>query len=1335
MKMKTNVLFLYLLVGCWAAAVPKAVGQTIYAQVSIIGDAASGWATDVAMHQSPANPAIWYLDNLTLSVGEFKFRANNDWAENWGGTALSGTATPSGANIPVTTAGSYQITFNTVNLQYIVTTGHSTIGFIGDTTPNGWSGDDIDLTQDPDNPHLWKISNYTLFAGTMKFRAGNSWAFNWGGSTLTATGELFGTGNDIPVATAQAYDLSFNDLTWQYSIYDRVVTLHPANPSPTDAVTITFDATKGNGLLAGATAVYIHTGVVTSDQGTAWEYVKGNWGQDDATVKMTQVANQPNKWEITLSPSIRSFYGFNAGVPAFRLSMVFRDQAGSLVGKSAADTDIYLDIDPGDHILIAAPTSPNIFVEAGGTVDFSASASEPTALFKTYVNSTLVSTDTDGNATTHYTYAPTADGSVNVTYEAQINGLTISRSVTYYAVVRAATVVQDPPPATPNGPSYHAADPTKVTLTLLAPGKQFAYAIGDFNNWTPSNNYLMNKSADGKRFWITLTDLTPGQEYVYQYLVDGSIKVADPFAEKVADPFADGDIPTSVYPNLPAYTNTTNGRATVFQTNQTAYNWSHTEVAGGRPQKEDLIIYELLVRDFIASHDYQGVIDKLPYLKNLGINVLELMPVNEFEGNVSWGYNPNFYFAPDKYYGTKNKLKELIDKCHENGIAVVVDMVLNHSFNSSPFVQLYYNELAARPAANNPWHNQTSNFSNPNAQWGSDFNQESAYTRALVDSVNQYWLHEYHVDGFRFDFTKGFSNTPFPNANCADEWGSCYDAARIANLKRMADQIWATESDAYIICEHFAPDNEEVELTNYGMMVWASGQFHQYQELVLGNVDGSDLNRMMPGPRGSNNLHYIGFMESHDEERLVYKAQQYGLSNGSYDVKNLSTALERIKTLSAFFLTIPGPKMLYQFGELGYDISLNHNGRTGEKPIIWEAPYDYDGNAERMKIYKVMAALAGLRHQYKQVFKDGYFEWISGGQMRRINLSHTDLSLTVVANFGVTASTIAPNFQHTGFWYDFFGGGNAVYITDPAAAISLNPGEFKVFVNKNTVTFPETGLVNTTSPFTANHAAILLEPTGGVSAAMSLIADNLWEIGNLQFAGGTFRFTNGSGVHWGDEQQDGTAEAGSTLAIAVNLPAGRYNVRFNDQTLAYHFSTVHNRSMFFRGAFNTWGATPMQLVAADTWQATDVNFTADEFKFANTTDWSGRNYGSTQNGNPGLAADLANSAVNVTAGVSTPYHYTVIFNDNTQAYLFLAIPSDLTVQATSATSVTLTWQWPTAPGNLPNAKFQVERSTDNFANSANTVAVAEIADPAARSFSDSGLQAGTVYYYRVRAVN
>ena len=148
-----------------------------------------------------------------------------------------------------------------------------------------------------------------------------------------------------------------------------------------------------------------------------------------------------------------------------------------------------------------------------------------------------------------------------------------------------------------------------------------------------------------------------GQPFSYQYLINGNMRVADPFSTQILDPWNDGYISYSTYPNLPAYpAGKTTGNVSLYQTAKSPYQWKNNTFQA--PNKEDLMIYELLLRDFVTTRNYQTLIDTLDYISRLGINAIELMPNSEFEGNLSWGYNASFHMALDKYYGTPDKFKE-----------------------------------------------------------------------------------------------------------------------------------------------------------------------------------------------------------------------------------------------------------------------------------------------------------------------------------------------------------------------------------------------------------------------------------------------------------------------------------------------------------------------------------------------------------------------------------------------------------------------------------------------------------------------------------------------------
>jgi hypothetical protein len=197
-------------------------------------------------------------------------------------------------------------------------------------------------------------------------------------------------------------------------------------------------------------------------------------------------------------------------------------------------------------------------------------------------------------------------------------------------------------------------------------------------------------------------------------------------------------------------------------------------------------------------------------------------------------------------------------------------------------------------------------------------------------------------------------------------------------------------------------------------------------------------------------------MESHDEERLMYKNLQHGNSSGDYNIKELATALNRQKMAAAFFLILPGPKMIWQFGEVGYDVSIDDPCRVCDKPIRW----NYYAEADRLKLYKTYSALLRLRRDHN-VFRDGGSTvdlWLDDPSgVKRIRLSNYDMKVVIVGNFGVVADSIDPNFHYTGTWYDFFMG-DTVQVNDIHAMVPLAPGDFHIYTDK-WVESPEEGLV------------------------------------------------------------------------------------------------------------------------------------------------------------------------------------------------------------------------------------------------------------------------------------
>ncbi|HNY03210.1 MAG TPA: alpha-amylase family glycosyl hydrolase, partial [Bacteroidales bacterium] len=553
-------------------------------------------------------------------------------------------------------------------------------------------------------------------------------------------------------------------------------------------------------------------------------------------------------------------------------------------------------------------------------------------------------------------------------------------SVSIY--LRGPVTVEELPAGVKSGINY--IDNTTVTLVLNDPAglKNFAFAIGDFSNWLPGDQNYMRRTPDGKNYWITLSGLTSGKEYGYQYYIDGHLKIADPYCDKILDPWNDKYIPSFNYPGLKPYPfDKTIGVVSVFQTGQTPYPW---EVTGFTPpavdgNQQDLVIYELLLRDFTDSSSLVTAMEKLDYLKNLGINAVELMPIMEFDGNNSWGYAPNFFFAPDKYYGTRNQYKKFIDECHKRGIAVILDIVTNHSFGLSPLAAMYYDEAAGTPSASNPWMNTQA----PHPLGiGCDFNHESPYTREFFKRVLGYWLTEYRVDGFRFDLAKGL--TQKYTGSDLGAWAT-YDPSRINILTDYFNHIKSVNPKAYMILEHFADNSEETVLANTGMLLW-SGMHDRYKQVGMGWSSNSDLSWGYHGNRGWAYPNLSDYMENHDQERVMVEALSNGNGSGGYSTKDTTDALHQMQMTAALMFGIPGPKMVWQFGELGYDYSINYNGdRTAPKPPRW----DYFDQPERQRLYRTYSAMAGLRKC--DTWRYGSFSSDLSGTGKKIRITHSSM--------------------------------------------------------------------------------------------------------------------------------------------------------------------------------------------------------------------------------------------------------------------------------------------------------------------------------------------------------
>ena len=665
----------------------------------------------------------------------------------------------------------------------------------------------------------------------------------------------------------------------------------------------------------------------------------------------------------------------------------------------------------------------------------------------------------------------------------------------------------------------------------------YAYLIGEFNNWKPSAEYAMNRDDQSGCWWYVMKGVDPSKEYMFQYYLGrfnetSGRAFADPYSEIIYEQY-DRYISYSTYPDLREYPSATKGAVSAFQINRPEYAW---EIQDYEIEDEnDLVIYELLFRDFTSSGDINGALEKLEYLDQLGINAVELMPIHEFDGSDSWGYNPISYFALEKSYGTREMYKKFIDECHKRGMAVIVDVVYNHAHENHAMAGLYFDWSTYKPTSNNPWFNVDA--PHPFSVFH-DWNHENQMVRDHIKRSLTYLIEEYKVDGFRFDLTKGFTNKSSNESSASN-----YDASRVAILKDYGTHIKSVDDNAVVILEHFA-DTENRDLAAAGMKVWRNMN-GSYRSSVHGSA--ADFTGLWTGTSVTHGT-YVGFMESHDEERVAYgatssessakvqwgicgtmtgwttdialkedgmfysakdlefaatdmfkirgnasweDAYNYGASSKGYklplntaysltigsgsqdmavpaagiydvyfnpDVKTvwlmesgkrpadpeveamdpLERAMRRAECNAAFFFTVPGPKMIWQFGELGYDISIEEGGRTGRKPIHWE----YYDVAERKALYDTYASLINFRTDNPEFFKSSaQFSWkatSSAHPVKSITCTAAGKTFHVYGNFGSGHQTVT---VPAGTWKN--------YLNDETVTgnVTLKEGEYILIKN------------------------------------------------------------------------------------------------------------------------------------------------------------------------------------------------------------------------------------------------------------------------------------------------
>ncbi len=450
-----------------------------------------------------------------------------------------------------------------------------------------------------------------------------------------------------------------------------------------------------------------------------------------------------------------------------------------------------------------------------------------------------------------------------------------------------------------------------VTFVMRAPYKPFVSLVGDFNGWD-TLSHPMQTDGEGT-WWISVPD--PGRtRYGYYVVVDDDAHawVGDPYAREVQ---WSHETPWALL----------HGR-------ESAFVWRDKKWR--TPPLRDLVIYELCVRDFAgvwhAGHPHYGAFERLTrqlsHLTALGVNCVELMPINAFPGESSWGYNPVFYHAIANTYGGPTDFKRFVDACHRAGIAVILDVAFNHAWGQHPYYNIYppmYGPKGEWWTDWNPFFHHTPPSIN---MWGGvDWDHFNPETTRYFQDIVRYWLTEYHIDGFRFDWVGGVdydSNNPMrPDFNPYHGIAAICWAARQAKPDCiLIGEFWQLEGTS--------PEKTAARLVHETEMdaVW-NGYFHHTLDDVLNRRwewEKRDIHRAIGGFRDigfSTATQVINYSCSHDEVRPEHEIKFYSGKHiprpAGMSLQDVALAQAKLGLVAVF--AAPGVPMIYSGQEYGDD--------------------------------------------------------------------------------------------------------------------------------------------------------------------------------------------------------------------------------------------------------------------------------------------------------------------------------------------------------------------------------------------------------------------------------
>lgn len=474
------------------------------------------------------------------------------------------------------------------------------------------------------------------------------------------------------------------------------------------------------------------------------------------------------------------------------------------------------------------------------------------------------------------------------------------------------------------------------------------------------------------------------------------------------------------------------GTVSAFEADPAAAPFAWTDTAYRPPEVDDMVVYELNVREF--NRDFQGVAVQLDYLRDLGVNALELMPITNVREDVEWGYTPLGFFAPDERLGGVAELKALVDACHGRGIAVVLDAVYAHAHPEFAFNLVY--DATGEP---NPMMGYfAGEFFGGHP--GTDYRKR--FTLDYFLAVNRHWLAEYHVDGFRYDYVPGmYEDNPLGPGYSELVYRTNQHSLSLPKFQANGGR------STLIQCAEHLPDPVGILSKTYSNTAWQNGLLdrargtassgvvseglaHQLDPEFLGYPtefhDPSSGYRMPVAP--------FQYFESHDHRRFVNMFGTRGPGDLLGEAFGDRERFYKVQPYVIALYTAKGIPMLWQGQEFVENWGLPDSGigrNLYERPLHWEYFYDGPGKA-LVRVHRVMGA---MRRSSRALRARGFFYYFAEADhlrqgviaYRREASAGTDAAtgaalpaerLMVLLNFSDADAQIWVPFANAGRWHE-----------------------------------------------------------------------------------------------------------------------------------------------------------------------------------------------------------------------------------------------------------------------------------------------------------------------------